>query len=349
MTNGIGAGIKTYLNQQITNLGSNNALYITATRTDTFSAQNNGLTKYVPGQKKISFGGGGRDSASMQALTQADIKKIATVPGIISVQPDVAVTPDYIATAANPNAKYQFSLTQTIGGGNLQMSQGKPVSNAASNPQITIPTAYTGSLGFGNDAAAVGQPVIIGISDANGSQSSYRATISGVQQKSLIGSTTAYANSALFSTLYNAQTTGLPASTKDAYATVVALFSSSLDSAQIDSIKSQLKTMGYTGQTIKDMESTIFTVISAVTDVFDGFAIIALVAAAFGIVNTLYMSVSERTKEIGLMKALGMGKRKIFLLFSIEAILIGFWGSILGVAFANLLAGVLIIWPAKVS
>ncbi len=46
------------------------------------------------------------------------------------------------------------------------------------------------------------------------------------------------------------------------------------------------------------------------------------------------MSVQERTKEIGLMKALGMSKGKIFTLFSIEAILIGFWGSMLGVGFA---------------
>jgi putative ABC transport system permease protein len=46
--------------------------------------------------------------------------------------------------------------------------------------------------------------------------------------------------------------------------------------------------------------------------------------------------VKERTKEIGLMRALGMGRRRIFLLFSSEAVLIGFWGSILGVAFAAL-------------
>ncbi|HXD81423.1 MAG TPA: FtsX-like permease family protein [Candidatus Acidoferrum sp.] len=44
----------------------------------------------------------------------------------------------------------------------------------------------------------------------------------------------------------------------------------------------------------------------------------------------------KRTKEIGLMRALGMGRRRIFLLFSSEAVLIGFWGSILGVAFAAL-------------
>ena len=76
------------------------------------------------------------------------------------------------------------------------------------------------------------------------------------------------------------------------------------------------------------------TVISAITGILNGFAIIALLAASFGIVNTLLMSVQERTKEIGLMKAMGMRSNRIFLLFSSEAILIGFWGSAIGVVVA---------------
>ncbi len=39
----------------------------------------------------------------------------------------------------------------------------------------------------------------------------------------------------------------------------------------------------------------------------------------------------ERTKEIGLQKALGMGRGKVFLLFSLESVLIGFWGAMTGV------------------
>ena len=49
------------------------------------------------------------------------------------------------------------------------------------------------------------------------------------------------------------------------------------------------------------------------------------------------MAVQERTKEIGLMKAVGMSRRKIFILFSIEAVLFGLIGSVAGVLAANLL------------
>ena len=53
------------------------------------------------------------------------------------------------------------------------------------------------------------------------------------------------------------------------------------------------------------------------------------------------MAVQERTKEIGLMKAVGMSRRKIFSLFSIEAALLGFIGSALGVGVAMVLGGVI--------
>ena len=67
----------------------------------------------------------------------------------------------------------------------------------------------------------------------------------------------------------------------------------------------------------------------------DAFAVIALIAAGFGIINTLLMSVQERTREIGLMKAMGLGGGRIFAMFSIEAIFIGFLGSAIGAAIGD--------------
>src|SRR5690606_7789595 len=75
--------------------------------------------------------------------------------------------------------------------------------------------------------------------------------------------------------------------------------------------------------------------------VLNGFAIIALLAAGFGIVNTLLMSVQERTREIGLMKAMGMSGGKVFGLFSLEAVFIGFLGSAIGVGI-GMLTGTLV-------
>ena len=83
--------------------------------------------------------------------------------------------------------------------------------------------------------------------------------------------------------------------------------------------------------TLDDSIGTIKSFFDIMTGVLTIFGAIALAAAAIGIINTLFMSVQERTREIGLDKALGMSSRHVFLSFSIEAILLGFWGSVVGI------------------
>ncbi len=92
---------------------------------------------------------------------------------------------------------------------------------------------------------------------------------------------------------------------------------------------------------------SIYDLINAITGALIVFGAIALLAASFGIINTLYMSVRERTREIGLMKAMGLSNRKIFALFSTEAILIGVIGSLLGVLGAMAVGGTLNSIAAK--
>jgi putative ABC transport system permease protein len=71
------------------------------------------------------------------------------------------------------------------------------------------------------------------------------------------------------------------------------------------------------------------------------FSFIVLFVSIFGIINTLLMSVYERTREIGLMKALGMRNIKVFQLFAIESCIIGFWGSIIGIVAATGLGSII--------
>ena len=90
-----------------------------------------------------------------------------------------------------------------------------------------------------------------------------------------------------------------------------------------------------------DQIGTFQSVIDGIILVLNAFAVIALLAAGFGIINTLLMSVQERTREIGLMKAMGMSGGRIFALFSTEAVFIGFLGSAIGAGVAMLVGGII--------
>ena len=337
LTNGIGNGIKSYLNRQIGNLGSTSILQIQVA-TPSSSVSSNAPQKYDPNRKVIGSqdrGPGGRQAV----MSQKDIDKIKADSNILEVLPGRVLSPDYITTPGSQ--KYQLTVSQSYGVNNLDLGAGKVVNNSSSVSEITLPESYLSSLGFKDDDSAINKQVTIGVSNAAGVQTEILATIVGVQRPAFIGSSsTGYANTALSDVLYNIQTEGLPQIAKDQYSFVEARFPDGLSDSQITDLKNTLKTQGYEARTIKDQVSTVFTVLNAIIIVFDMFGAIALLAASFGIVNTLLMSVQERTKEIGLMKALGMSPRKIFALFSAEAVLIGLFGSLLGIGFAEAVGAV---------
>ena len=95
-----------------------------------------------------------------------------------------------------------------------------------------------------------------------------------------------------------------------------------------------------TGQFLTEAIDTAFEVITIVLGIF---ALIALVAAVFGIVNVMLVSVLERQKEIGILKSLGSKNGDIFWIFLLESLALGIFGWLLGVvltALSNLLVEV---------
>jgi hypothetical protein len=64
--------------------------------------------------------------------------------------------------------------------------------------------------------------------------------------------------------------------------------------------------------------------------ILGGIGGIALVVAAVGVVNTMIMSILERTREIGVMRAVGARRSTVSRLFTLEAALLGFFGGIVG-------------------
>jgi putative ABC transport system permease protein len=80
------------------------------------------------------------------------------------------------------------------------------------------------------------------------------------------------------------------------------------------------------------MMSSLSGILQMLTMVVAGIAAISLTVAGIGIMNVMLVSVSERTGEVGLLKALGATRRQILLLFLLEAILLSLAGGTLGLA-----------------
>jgi putative ABC transport system permease protein len=84
-------------------------------------------------------------------------------------------------------------------------------------------------------------------------------------------------------------------------------------------------------RTSGDFVEQIGEVIDRITRFVTGIAVIALVVGAIGIANIMLVSVTERTREIGVMKAVGARNRDVMRLFLVEAALLGGVGAVLGV------------------
>ncbi|SBN61523.1 putative ABC transport system permease protein [Curtobacterium sp. 9128] len=336
LTSAIGTGVGNYIDTQVASIGDTGAL--TITKTVDSSSTDSGPAKYDPDASTQSVD---RGPASFGYLSQSDVDKIKGVSGIDSVRPAVALSPKY-AEYGN-EGKYVVTLSANAGELKADLASGKQLDDDTDANQVILPTNYLKNLGLGSEKAAVGKELTFAVDDYQGAEHTLTATVVGVQNESLFGGG-AGANAALTDAMQSAQETGKPASIATSYASA----SATLDSgATASDVKSALSKDGYTGQTIQDQLGQFQTVINGIVGVLNAFAVIALIAAGFGIINTLLMSVQERTREIGLMKAMGMGGGKVYTLFSLEAVFIGFLGSAIGAGVAialgtgisNILAG----------
>jgi ABC-type lipoprotein release transport system permease subunit len=67
------------------------------------------------------------------------------------------------------------------------------------------------------------------------------------------------------------------------------------------------------------------------------FMVIILAALAFGIVNTMLMVVLERTKELGMLTAIGMNKRRVFNMIMLESVMLSLVGGVTGMLISRVL------------
>ncbi len=102
---------------------------------------------------------------------------------------------------------------------------------------------------------------------------------------------------------------------------------------KIEELREAVEHMGYKTEYVGDTITQIDQVFNVFKVAMAGFGAIAMIVAALGMFNTLTVSLLERIREVGLLKAMGMQKKDIQRLFLTEAMMIGISGGLFGIFF----------------
>ena len=101
------------------------------------------------------------------------------------------------------------------------------------------------------------------------------------------------------------------------------------------------KEMDFSISSSKQMQETRAEMMSSMNTFLVAIAAVSLIVGSVGVANTMFTSVLEKTKEIGIMKAIGARNKDILLIFLLNSGIIGFFGGFLGVVFGIILSGAL--------
>ncbi|HUC96734.1 MAG TPA: ABC transporter permease [Candidatus Saccharimonadales bacterium] len=271
---------------------------------------------------------------STEVLSQNDINSIQKVADVVSVSPNYNPQIKYI-TRSNQD-KYIASISTFSPSVTLKFAAGSTSGDLANN-EIILTEDYVSALGFKNNQDAIGKTVDI-VADKLAAplsapeSNTFVYTVRAISSKSglafraqsslLVSNTSA-------KMLYDYINTG----TRN-YGTFILASVRVTSADKAKSVKDTLNNMGYTAQTAADILGVVNTFINVLQGILLGFGALAILTSVFGIINTQYISVLERTQQIGLMKALGMRRRDVGRLFKLEAAWIGFLGGAIGSALA---------------
>ena len=331
MTTGINTGVNDYIDKQVASVGSEDYLQIMpaemAEQIESLMSGNNDVKEYTPES----------DNKVSQVLTDEDIDRIVAVDGIESAKFYTMVSTEYVTSGSADAKKYQMSASiMPTSSMKLDIAAGRDLDMDSNEAEIVLPDKYVEPLGFSSNEDAVGKTVKIGVLEQLTQQiAETDVKIVGVQNASVVGFGSVWINDQAGKQIQDITMAGLPEEYRNqANAIVAQLDDDHISDEAAKEVKDKLSEMGYSSMTLMDTVSMIKTFFDAITTVLTIFGAISLLAAAIGIINTLFMSVQERTREIGLMKAMGLSRSKIFGMFSLEAISLGFWGAAIGLVLA---------------
>jgi putative ABC transport system permease protein len=207
----------------------------------------------------------------------------------------------------------ELSVLNLVGGRLLE---------ASDNKAIVMSESALRALGLETPSEAIGKEISVNIplSGVEAKQEGIKSSFTIVGVIDAGAGNEAYVPSGLF------DAAGVPA-----YSQVKVVVD---DVSNVDSARKQIESRGFQTTSLADTLTEIDDIFRFFNIVLVGFGSVGMIVAILGMFNTLTISLLERTKEIGLMLALGARRRDVRMLFIFEAGLISLAGALAGIALA---------------
>ena len=307
---GLGNGVQGYVNKQVNDMVNPRSVIV---------------TQYVKGSDASGGSDSGASQQSMMAelskgaatFKQSDVQKIKDLSDVTAVQKiytaaNVTITAGKKSTVAQTLTNWNNSSTNSSEVVLDQNTVAKKLQKGSGKSLIgkTVTLSYTAQN-------SQGQPVTV----------KFTAKVAGISSSS-VGAT--YVNTKTLTKAMKDQSVKPNASSLAVTANTME--NSKSVAKQINKIKTNHKRV-FTANAVSSMISRIETYISLITNILSGVAGISLLVSALMIIVTMYMSVADRTKEIGILRALGESKKDIRRMF-IESLIIGIFSAIVATVIA---------------
>jgi putative ABC transport system permease protein len=313
---GIGRGAQASITSNITSIGTN-LLFVRP-----------GAAQQAGGVKSAQGSGA--------SLTLDDANALQSVPGVAAVAPEVDGRAQVIYQGVNTNTSLVGTTPDYAIARNAQVSQGDFISAAqVTGRSLVAVLGNTVAVDlFGDAGSAIGQTIrvggvpvkVIGVLVAKGGSG-----FGNQDDEMIVPITTAQTR------LVGAKRFGGSTSVNTVNVQVASADQITAVSAAISDVLRQRHNVlagaeDFTVQSQADILSTLTGVTNTLTLFLGGIAGISLVVGGIGVMNIMLVSVTERTREIGIRKAVGARKSDILTQFLVESAALSLLGGLLGIA-----------------